>query len=64
MVVEDVCQDGCIGNDILAYLSGKLLFKYKLFNLKDGIVKQGQVEQLYKKYQLDADSIVKNIENM
>lgn len=64
MVVEDVCEDGCIGNDILAYLSGKLLFNYKLYNLGNGIVKQGQVDQLYKRYQLDSESITNNIEEM
>ncbi|MDO4378833.1 MAG: 1-deoxy-D-xylulose-5-phosphate synthase [Erysipelotrichia bacterium] len=60
LVVEDVCEADCVGKQILAQLSGKLLFRYALYNLHDGIVKQGSVSQLYAKYQLDAHSIVDN----
>lgn len=64
LVVEDVCQDDCIGQQLLSHLSGKLIFKYELYNLNNGIVKQGCVNQLYEKYQLDGHSIAENIINL
>lgn len=64
LVVEDVCQDDCIGQQLLSHLSGKLIFKYELYNLNNGIVKQGCVNQLYEKYQLDSHSIAENIINL
>lgn len=64
LVVEDVCQDDCIGQQLLSHMSGKLIFKYELYNLNNGIVKQGCVNQLYEKYQLDGHSIAENIINL
>lgn len=59
LVVEEACEAGCIGHDILsaAALNNISLDRVKLINLGNGIIKHGKVSELYSDYGLDSENI-------
>lgn len=66
IVVEEVCESGCIGNRILSdiELNGVTLKGCELINLKDGIVSHGTVDELLCDCGLDANSICEKAINL
>ena len=59
VVAEDVCDFGCLGEQIRASLAGGTEpFSSRLLNLGDGIVAHGSVEELRRVCGIDADAIV------
>lgn len=66
IVVEEVCESGCIGNRILSdiELNGVTLKGCELINLKDGIVSHGTVDELLCDCGLDANSIFEKAINL
>ena len=65
IVVEDVCDFGCMGEQILAALTcGEPPFTARLLNLGDGIVTHGSVEELRRACGIDAEAIVRCAKEM
>ena len=66
IVVEEVCESGCIGNRILSdiELNGVTLKGCELINFKDGIVSHGTVDELLCDCALDANSIFEKAINL
>ena len=66
VVAEDTAFFGCVGERILADLErwGVPVRDQCLLNLGTGVVPQGSVAELRKKYYLDADGIAFVVENM
>ena len=66
IVVEDVCESGCVGLQILASAEKNNieLADFKLINLGDGIVPHGKVNEIYKLKGLDKDGIIQASENL
>ena len=62
-VIEEVIEDGCVGESISSALLGEgvLPKSVVLKNLGSSFAAQGSVAQLYKKYGLDPDSIAADI---
>ena len=61
IVVEDVCNAGCVGQQIInaAVSAGIFLYDVKLLNLGGGLVRHGSVQELYYLTGIDAQSIAK-----
>ncbi len=60
--LEDVTKISGLGSSILEYLSeNKYSLEFKIFGLPDEFILQGTQEQIYQQYQLDEESIVKQI---
>lgn len=64
IVVEDVCDFGCIGEQILSALAGEESFSSALLNLGDGIVTHGSVDELRRACGIDAASIARRAEEL
>ena len=65
VIAEDVCESGCIGQQILSCLEEKgIKAKVALINTGDGIVSHGSVAQLQKACGLDAKSVADVAENL
>lgn len=63
IVVEECCNNGCIGEAILSAFSD-LSIHSQLINLGDGVVVHGKVDELMKKYRIDSESIALAAEKM
>lgn len=59
LVLEEVCEKGCIGHDILtaAAINNITISNTRLLNLGAGIVKHGNVSELYSDHGLDGRSV-------
>ena len=65
IVVEDVCDFGCVGGQILASLAGGTgEISVRLLNLGDGIVTHGSVDELRRVCGIDAEAVVKNAKEL
>ena len=65
VVVEDVCDFGCVGGQILASLAGGTgEISVRLLNLGDGIVTHGSVDELRRVCGIDAEAVVKNAKEL
>lgn len=66
VVVEDVCEEGCIGSDILKKCAetGISGIKSRLLNLGDGIVPHGSVAEQQEMNSLDTGSIAAIIDTI
>ena len=65
IVVEDVCDFGCVGGQILASLAGGTgEISVRLLNLGDGIVTHGSVDELRRVCGIDAEAVVKNVKEL
>ena len=65
IVVEDVCDFGCVGGQILASLAGGTgEISVRLLNLGDGIVTHGGVDELRRVCGIDAEAVVKNAKEL
>ena len=65
IVVEDVCDFGCVGGQILASLAGGTgEISVRLLNLGDGIVTHGNVDELRRVCGIDAEAVVKNAKEL
>ena len=65
IVVEDVCDFGCVGGQILASLAGGTgEISARLLNLGDGIVTHGSVDELRRVCGIDAEAVVKNAKEL
>ena len=60
VVTEDVCDFGCIGEQILSALAGETNFTSRLLNLGDGIVPHGSVEELRRVCGIDAEAVARS----
>lgn len=60
LVCEDVCASGSVGQQIVAALSGRTLFRHVLLDLGEGIVTHGSVEELRRACGIDAQSITEH----
>ena len=59
LVVEEVCQHGCVGEEITSAMARQRISAEAalLMNLGSGIAVQGSVPELYRHYRLDAEGI-------
>lgn len=66
VIAEDVCKESCVGVHILSSAINKDVYieSYRLLNLNDGIATHGKVNEIYKKYGLDSDSIVNAVKQI
>lgn len=66
LVLEDVCEAGCVGARILAAAAqdGVCLKTSRLINLKDGLVQHGSPAVLLKKCGLSADAVTGIVQTM